>query len=96
MTDAQGRNTRQVGKEWVCFEVADGGLKICRIIVETTHTGLVESIIPCRDDGLVPRSLWVIQPVRRLRGCRVHCLLWRACTRANESKRVVLEETATH
>ena len=41
MTDAQGRNTRQVGEEWVCFEVADGGLKICRIIVETTHTGLV-------------------------------------------------------
>lgn len=44
VTDAQGRNTRQVGKEWVCFEVEDGGLKICRIIVETTHTGLVESM----------------------------------------------------
>jgi hypothetical protein len=42
VTNAEGQNTRQHGKEWVCFTSAPDGdsrqLAICRIAVETTKT----------------------------------------------------------
>jgi hypothetical protein len=39
VTNAEGQNTRQLGKEWVCFTVLpDKPLSISRVAVETTKT----------------------------------------------------------
>lgn len=43
VTNADGENTRQLGKEWVCFTSGPGpdGLAISRIAVETNKTEII-------------------------------------------------------
>jgi len=45
VTNADGHNTRQFGKEWVCFTLGPGGqLAISRVAVETNKTDIISSV----------------------------------------------------